>query len=211
MTTAETLAEQLSVSPRTVYRDIRRLEAAGVPVKGEAGVGYALQRDFELPPLTFTHDEIEALVLGTRMVQSWTDEELATAAQQVIEKVERVLPGPLRQVLDNTALFAPATRWAGARGAEIGLFRQAIGLSQKLLIQYARADGAESERIIRPLGLYFWGNKWSLAAWCELRESYRSFRPDRVIRVERLRESFDGSDGITLEACVEAMRKDWDD
>ncbi len=207
LTTGKALAEELGVSTRTVYRDIRDLERSGVPIRGEAGVGYTLHRDFELPPLTFNTQEIEALVLGARMVQAWCDDELAGSARSAMGKVEAVLPPPLRDVLTRIALFAPSWASASRRGKSIGQLRKAITDHRKLHLHYARADGQESERVVRPLALYFWGSKWSLAAWCELRETYRSFRPDRIQALTMLDDTFDGSDGITLDAFLENMRQ----
>jgi len=197
MATGQQLAEVLGVSTRTVYRDIRDLEDSGVPIRGEAGVGYRLERGFELPPLTFTSEEVEGLVLGARIVAAWGDSELAGAVGSAMTKIEAALPEALREVLLETPLFA------GFRGREemtreIGAMRRAIGERRKLRFGYTRADGEQSERSVRPLGLYFWGNKWTLAAWCELRSDYRSFRPDRMQGVSILGEHFDEKDGVSL-------------
>lgn len=206
MTTAEALADELRVSKRTVYRDIADLQRSGIPVRGEAGVGYRLERGFELPPLTFNSEEIEALVIGTRMAEAFGDPELAKAARSAMTKVEAVLPGPLRRVMQETALFAPALPWHARRAEGLQVLRQATTERRKLRIAYTRGDGEESERTLRPLGLYFWGRSWSLAAWCELRDDYRNFRPDRMQEVDLLDERFDGHDGISLQGFVAAMR-----
>jgi predicted DNA-binding transcriptional regulator YafY len=206
MTTAELLAEELRVSKRTVYRDIADLQRSGIPVRGEAGVGYRLERGFELPPLTFNSEEIEALVIGARMVEAFGDPELAKSARSAMTKVEAVLPGPLRRVLQDTALFAPAMPWHARRAEGLQQLRRATTERRKLSFDYVRADGVPSVRTVRPLGLYFWGNAWSLAAWCELREQYRNFRPDRMARVELLTDRFDGSDGIDLAGFAANMR-----
>lgn len=181
--TAAQLAEELEVSVRTVYRDIADLGASGVPVRGEAGVGYTLDRGFELPPMTFSAGEIEALVLGARIVEAWADPALAEAARSVLHKVESVLPESLRGVLQSTALFAPGGRWTASRAVWLAEVREGIAGHRLLTFDYVRADGESSRRTVRPLGLYFWGNKWSLAAWCELRQAYRNFRPDRMAEV----------------------------
>ena len=200
--TGAELAVELGVSKRTVYRDIRDLEASGVPIRGEAGVGYQLQGGFELPPLTFNADEIEALVLGGRIVQAWGGDELASAAASAMTKVEAVLPEPLRRVLLNTALFAPGRPAATAMAGDMGSLRRAISEHRRIRFGYTREDGDQSQRSVRPLGLYFWGTKWTLATWCELRGDYRSFRPDRMRSVELLEEVFDDSDGISLSAFL---------
>jgi len=206
MTTAEALAGELRVSKRTVYRDIADLQRSGIPVRGEAGVGYRLERGFELPPLTFNSEEIEALVIGMRMVEAFGDEELAKATRSAMTKIQAVLPEPLRRVIEDTALFAPSLPWHTVRTQGLQQIRRATNDRVKVDVSYVRADGQTSERVLRPLGLYFWGRSWSLAAWCELRQAYRNFRPDRMSRITILDESFDGSDGIDLDGFVAAMR-----
>ncbi len=205
--TAATLAEELEVSVRTVYRDVRDLELSGVPIEGEAGVGYRLARGYELPPMTFTPDELESLVLGVRMVRAWSDPELATAAASALEKVEAVLPRPLRQLLGNTALFAPGRPWRDPP-SHLGILRRAIARHRKVAFHYQRADGQSSQRVVRPLALYCWGSVWSMGAWCEFREDWRIFRPDRMQRVRELAERFDpAADGIDLDAFTTAERE----
>jgi predicted DNA-binding transcriptional regulator YafY len=209
--TASALAAELEISVRTVYRDVQDLQTNGVPIEGEAGVGYRLLKGFELPPLTFREDELSALVLGARMVQAWGDEELASAARHVLTKIEAVLPATLREVLLRTALFAPALPAAQAGQSELAALRRAISDHRKVRFGYARADGVASERTVRPLGLYFWGNRWSLAAYCELRTDYRNFRPDRMRELATLPDAFDGSDGIDLDAFVRRMQEDMEE
>ncbi|MCB9680476.1 MAG: YafY family transcriptional regulator [Alphaproteobacteria bacterium] len=205
VSTAEELAAELGVSKRTVYRDIRDLEASGVPVEGEAGVGYRLHRGFELPPMTFTPGEIEALVLGARMVEAWGDDELGTAARAVLTKVGAVLPPPLRPVLDDAALFAIPRHWRDTAARGMADLRRAIHQRHKLNITYVDVDGAGTERIIHPLGLYFWGMTWTLAAWCELRGGYRSFRPDRIDALQVSDERYDPDHGPNLAGFLHAM------
>jgi len=196
--TGRHLADELGVSLRTVYRDIRDLEYSGVPIRGEAGVGYRLDRGFELPPLTFSEAELEGLVLGARMVTTWADPELAGAVRSAMTKVEAVLPEGLRRVVLDSALFAPGFPRSQEASRDVDLMRRAISQQRLLGFDYTRADGASSTRSVRPLGLYFWGNKWTLAAWCELRNDYRSFRPDRMRDVVVLDRRFDPDDGIDL-------------
>jgi predicted DNA-binding transcriptional regulator YafY len=197
-TTGRDLADELGVSLRTVYRDIRDLEYSGVPIRGEAGVGYRLDRGFELPPLTFSEAELEGLVLGARMVSTWADPELAGAVRSAMTKVEAVLPEGLRRVVLDSALFAPNFPRTQEMSRDVDLMRRAISQQRLLGFDYTRADGESSTRSVRPLGLYFWGNKWTLAAWCELRGDYRSFRPDRMHDVLVLDRRFDTDDGIDL-------------
>lgn len=203
--TGEQLAAELDVSKRTVYRDMHDLEASGVPIRGEAGVGYQLERGFDLPPLTFSGDELEGLVLGARIVATWGDPELARAVGSAMTKIEAVVPETLRRVFLDTALFAPGFPSAAAMVREIGILRRAISEHRYIHFAYTRADGTRTRRDARPLGLYFWGRKWTLAAWCELRHDYRSFRPDRMEEVVLLDASFDESDGIGLAEFVARM------
>ncbi len=206
LVTAQWLAGELDVSKRTIYRDIRDLEYSGVPIQGEAGVGYQLQRGYELPPLTFNAAEIEALVLGARIVATHGDAEIAQAAKSAMEKVEAVLPPALRAVLTNTALFAPSFGRGQAPDA-LGDIRRAIGRRNKIRFAYTRGDGAESSRTVRPLALYYWRTSWSLAAWCELREAYRNFRPDRMQEFTVLKQTFSDEEGVSLEAFHDQMRE----
>ncbi len=205
--TGDGLARELRVSTRTVYRDVADLQRSGVPIRGEAGVGYRLDRGFELPPLTFTGEELEGLVLGARIVAAWGDPELAGAVGRAMSRIEAALPAGLRRVLLDTALFAPGVPRGSAMANEVAVMRRGISEHRKLHLAYSREDGQESERDVRPLGLYFWGDKWTLAAWCELRSDYRSFRPDRVRRVTLLDERFDPASEINLADFLRRMEE----
>lgn len=197
--TGQELADVLGVSKRTLYRDVQDLQRSGVPIRGEAGVGYRLERGFELPPLTFTSEELEGLALGARIVSAWGDDELAKAVASAISKIEAVIPGGLREALLDAPLFAPGYGRAAYMARYLDLVRHAITARDVVRLRYTREDGEVSEREIRPLGLYFWGNKWTLAAWCELRQDYRSFRPGRMETVERTGRRFDPDAGPNLE------------
>ena len=201
--TAAELAAELEVSQRTVYRDVADLIGTGVPIEGEPGVGYRLLPGFELPPLTFNREEIEALVLGARMVQAWAGGELADAARHAIAKIEAVLPPPLRATLEATALYAPAGM-ASQQLAMAGLdaIRHAVAERKKLEFGYTDQNAASSTRVVRPLGLYFWGSKWSVAAYCELRQDYRNFRPDRMTGLVVRGDSWSPDEGINLAAFL---------
>lgn len=203
LVTAATLAEELSVSVRTVYRDVADLVDGGVPIEGEAGVGYRMAKGWDLPPLTFDREEIEALVVGARMAQANADPALADAARRALVKIEAAIPPPMRRVLLATPLFAPIRRNRDTfRSQALEVLRTAIGQRQKVALSYTRADGAQSTRTIRPVGLYFWGQWWSIAAWCELREGWRSFRLDRTDGLDVLDETYPEDEGTTLEAYV---------
>jgi len=205
LTTAAQLAERLEVSERTVYRDIRDLEQSGVPIVGEAGVGYRLGKDFELPPLMFNVDEVQALVLGARMVESWGDDELRNAAKSAVTKIEAVLPPARRDRVRQTALFALSFRAEPKVRAAVGTLRKAVDGRRKARLRYADKDDAVTERVVLPLGLYFWGSTWTLGAWCELRRDFRNFRLDRIVESQILDDTFELEPPITLEAFVAAM------
>jgi predicted DNA-binding transcriptional regulator YafY len=197
--TAAWLAGELEVSERTVYRDIRDLVLSGVPIEGEAGVGYMLRRGFDLPPLMFTEAEIEAMVLGARVVTSWGDAGLAKAAGEALARVESVLPDRLRARLNGTPLFAPGFHVPAAVVDKLAILRAALDARRKVRLDYTRADGDETERVVRPLGLFFWGYGWSLAAWCELREDFRSFRLDRIRALRPLETRFQDEPGRRIQ------------
>ncbi len=203
--TAHILAEELEVSERTVYRDIRDLVTSGVPIEGEAGVGYVLRRGFDLPPLMFTEAEIEALVLGMRVVSSWADPALAKAAQEAMARVEAALPERLRFRLDATRLYAPGFHVRPLVLARLGEYRKAVEDRRKVWLNYRDAEEAETERVVRPLGLFFWGSTWTLTAWCELRTDFRDFRLDRVVESQVLDDRFQEESGRTLEDFFKAM------
>jgi predicted DNA-binding transcriptional regulator YafY len=172
--------------------------ASGVPIEGEAGVGYALPRGFDLPPLMFQNDEIEALVLGARMVQSWGDPALVRAADSALAKIEAVLPERLRPRVAESALFAPGFHVPARATAHLAALRSAAAGRRKVEIAYARKDGEASARVVCPLGLFFWGTAWSLAAWCELRDDFRNFRLDRIRGLTVLEQPFEERPGRTL-------------
>ena len=155
------------------------------------------------PPADVTDEELEALALGARMAEAWSDKALGEAARSAMEKIESILPRPLQTAIESTALFAPAGPWTRQYAAGLEVLRKAVSERRKVSFQYTRADGTTSTRTIRPLGLYFWGAKWSLAAWCELRESYRSFRPDRMNEPEVLNERFETTNTISLAGFLE--------
>jgi predicted DNA-binding transcriptional regulator YafY len=198
ITTAATLAEKLEISERTVYRDIADLVAAGTPIEGEAGVGYRLNADYDLPPLMFDREEIQALVLGARIVQQFGDAGLARAATSALAKVTAVLPKDLETVLTRATLFATGAPFAGAIDAPLTIARQAMLERRKLHLKYSAQDGRASERVVRPLGAFFWGRTWTLATYCELRQDFRNFRLDRIEHAALLEETFEDEPGRTL-------------
>ncbi len=197
-TTATHLAERLGVSARTVYRDIRDLILAGTPIDGEAGVGYRIRPGYDLPPLMFDRDEIQALVLGARIVRQFGDPALARASDAILGKVAAIVPKDLAPLVAETRLFVPSTIGAGKSADALTLAREALIARRKVELSYAKADGAATTRTVRPLGIFFWGRIWTLAAWCELRQDFRSFRLDRVVASTLLDETFEDEAGKTL-------------
>lgn len=197
--TARSLAEALEVSERTVYRDVRDLVLSGVPILGEAGVGSALPRGYDLPPLMFNEEEIEALVLGARVVQSWADKDLARAAGEALAKIESVLPPQLRDRLLGATIFAPG--FGVPRSASLNLLELRTAMKERRKIRFAHVDksGQQSARTLWPLGLFFWGKSWSVAGYCELREGFRNFRSDWMRTLEILPENFERIEGKRLE------------
>jgi predicted DNA-binding transcriptional regulator YafY len=186
LVTARRLAERLEVSERTIYRDIADLQASGVPIDGEAGVGYLLRAGFDLPPLMFSEAEIEAVAFGLRMAAAWGGARVAAAANEALVKVEAVLPERLAKTLSDTKLYAvPAFALTDQDRTRLDEVHAAINGRWRLAVVYDDQDGGRSERVIRPLALYYWGRVWTLAAWCELRSDFRSFRPDRFVSLAR--------------------------
>jgi predicted DNA-binding transcriptional regulator YafY len=203
VTTAAQIASKLEVSERTVYRDIRDLVLAGTPIDGEAGVGYRIRPGYDLPPLMFDRDEIQALVLGVRMVRQFGDPVLARASDAILAKVAAVLPPDLEPLLAGTKLFVPTI--VGGKGSADGLAiaREALVSRRRLRFRYANERGDASERTVRPLAVFFWGRTWTLAAWCEMRIGFRNFRVDRI-REPALGDPFEEEPGRTLRDLLEA-------
>jgi predicted DNA-binding transcriptional regulator YafY len=195
---ARDLSAALEVSERTIYRDIQDLVASGVPIEGEAGVGYVLKAGFDLPPLMFKEQEIEALVLGARIVASWADPELAAAASDVIAKVQAVIPDRLRDYMANTALLAPPHHYMEPISFDVAELRRALRNQLKVRFSYRDAQAEASERTVRPLCLAYYGPVWLLSAWCELRDDFRTFRLDRIDAFAVTAERFRQEPGRTL-------------
>lgn len=176
-----TLAEATGVSLRTLYRDIELLKAEGAHIDGEAGVGYVLRPGFMLPPLMFSEEEIEALVLGSRWVHQRADRALADAAANVLAKIGAVLPKDLRETLDESGLLIGPGDPIAAGDAQLPKIRQAIRTERKIGLSYRDNNGADSKRTIWPFALSFFEKVRVVVAWCELREDYRHFRTDRIV------------------------------
>ena len=185
LTTARALSERLEVSERTIYRDIADLIGSGVPVEGEAGVGYIMREGFDLPPLMFSRDEIVALVAGARLVRAWGGAAMAEAAEEALVKIGAVLPEPEQDRAARVQVHAFQTgALDDATRTRLDRLERAADTRTRLAIAYRTEDGTDSERTIRPLGLWFWGKVWTLVAWCELRTDFRMFRVDRIGEME---------------------------
>lgn len=205
ISTAARLAKELGISERTLYRDIADLMASGVPIESEAGVGYSLPRHFELPPFMFTADEGEALLLGARIVAAWGDPSLRQAAEGLVRKVEGALPPGRRKSLTDLPFLVPDFHVPPETARFLGELRQGLREHRRVRVAYTRADGTASDRVLQPLGVIFWGYRWHLAAWCELREALRTFRVDRIREVELL-DPFEPVPGRGLEDYLGKVR-----
>ncbi|MDF2235500.1 YafY family protein [Albimonas sp. CAU 1670] len=188
--TGRQLAEALEVSLRTVYRDVADLQAQGVPISGEAGVGYRLSPDFDLPPLMFDRHEVLALLVGGRLVQAVTDPALAAAARSAEAKIRAILDDRLLAEADALPYRAPVIPSDDAMRLRHQAIREACEARLKLHLDYRDAAGEASSRIVWPLGLIAWTGRWTLLAWCETREAYRNFRFDRIEAMRTLTEVF---------------------
>ena len=179
------LAEKLHISLRTLYRDIATLQAQGASIVGEPGLGYVLRPGFILPPLMFSEEEIEALVLGSRWVARRADKKLQLAATHALAKISAVLTDELRHQLDISGLLIGPTKTASAKDTneDEALIRHAIRKEYKLQMTYVDVKNDPSERLIWPIALGFFEEMHVIVAWCELREDFRHFRTDRIVKL----------------------------
>jgi len=198
LTTAAFLAERLEVSERTIYRDVADLQHQGVPIEGEAGVGYRFGTGFELPPLMFSAGEAQALVAATRLAQAWLDPALARDAEQALGKILSILPRQTRAAAESLALYAPSFSVDPAVQQPLQTLREAVQARHAVTLAYQDAAGQVSQRRVRPLGCFFWGKVWTLAAWCETRQAFRSFRLDRIGTLQVHDQVFRDEAGKTL-------------
>jgi len=198
LSTAAWLAAKLEVSARTVYRDVADLQAQGVPIDGEAGVGYRMRAGFDLPPLMFTEDEAKALVAAVRLAQPRLDVALARHADDALSKILAVLPAAARAAAESLAVYAPSIAPDDPTRQRLEVLRVATEARHKLHLVYRDVHGRRSERSVRPLGCFYWGSVWTLAAWCEARDGFRSFRVDRIDELQVSDERFRDEAGMTL-------------
>ncbi|HLF21424.1 MAG TPA: YafY family protein [Aestuariivirga sp.] len=179
--TGEAMARELEVSLRTVYRDIAALGLEGVPVRGEAGIGYVLEEGYDLPPLMFTADELEAVMLGLRWVARRGDRDLSRAAQDTVAKIGAILPNRLKPFLFDAGLVLPPYTKLTEDRIDVAHFRSAIREARKVEIAYRSEDGRETQRTIWPIAIAYFDAQRLVAAWCELRSDFRTFRTDRML------------------------------
>lgn len=197
--TAGALAERLEVSQRTIYRDIQDLVGTGVPIEGEAGIGYCLRRGYQVPPMMFDEEELQALAFGAEVARTWGDQAMGEAADRILNKIDAVLPLRLRPKLALSRMFVPDFHVPEFVTELLGQARLAINERRRLFIDYRDVSERPSERIVWPLGLGYWGRSWTLGAWCELRQDFRTFRIDRIQSVRMLDSPIPDIPGRSLE------------
>ncbi len=204
--TADKIASELDVSVRTIYRYIDDLSASGIPIYGTTGVGYQLDKDFELPPLNLSEKELESLLLGMKMVTAWSGIELSGAAKSLTAKIQVVLP---KDMIDDYSdvVFAPDFVHNKQQKRLWEDIHHAIKKLNPIKIHYNSLDEVNSERILYPLGLVYWGSKWTLASWCTKRQDFRSFRIDRILESNVLKDSFDLTERVNLHAFLATTKK----
>lgn len=194
--TAEALAEELEVSKRTIYRDIQALQAMRTPIDGEAGVGYMMRSGYDLPAINFNANELDAIAVGLKLLARTGDHSLQQAAKSVANKIRPVCQEEEALVVSDWGVEMPA-------GIDLAQLRAAIRQEQKLCIHYRDGEGADSERCILPIAMVYYIEVVVLVAWCELREDFRHFRVDRIVRSELLEECF--------KARSNQLRREWQD
>ena len=210
--TAKILAERLEVSERTIYRDIADLQGSGVPIEGEAGIGYLMRGGYDLPPLMFSREEVTALIVGARMVGAWGGAKMALAADTALAKIDSVLPDDMKGQAQATPIFAFDHQVPELQKERFDLINSATIDKLVLEIAYKTPEGTISTRQIEPLGLYYWGRTWTLASWCRLRDDFRSFRLDRIEQLQATGEKSKPIKGRTLRdyLLIHSRDDDWE-
>lgn len=201
--TAKALAEKLGVSERTIYRYIDDLSLSGIPVYGEAGVGYQLSEGFELPPLQLTQQELEALIVGVNMVSSWTGKNLGQASYSLLSKIEAVLPKHLYETANERPVRIPSEHTHQLDFKHWEIIHNAIKNKQWLAMNYLSLSDTLSTRVIFPLGLFYWGGKWTFGSWCSLRGAYRDFRVDCIQSISNTQATVTLPEFVTLNDYIE--------
>ena len=209
--TAQRLAEEFEICTRTVYRDIQDLVSTGVPIYGEAGVGYLIDKKYHLPPVTFDGDELEAISLGISMVRQWTDDRFAEKAVSAFEKIQAVVPANMLSELEQITTFTLPSRYQIPWQVSFSEIRESIRTCHKLALSYHDLKDQTTERTVRPLGLIFFSPVWLLVAWCEKRTDFRSFRLDRITELVVTDNVFVQDKDKSLAAYIERHRNEYRD
>ncbi|UTW04935.1 YafY family transcriptional regulator [Amphritea atlantica] len=206
--TAKHLAEKLLVSERTIYRYIDDLSLSGIPIYGEPGVGYRLSEGFELPPIQLSSGELEALITGVSFTASLTGKHLATSAHSLLSKIEAVLPKASKLIPDEDRVVrVPASHRDSEAYQVWGKAHSAIVKKCWLKIGYNSLSEIVTSRTVFPLGLFYWGGRWTLGSWCDLRGDYRDFRVDRITKLDLCEHATPLPEGVSLSAYIESKNK----
>lgn len=206
--TAAMLAQHLEVNIRTVYRDIATLQARRIPIEGASGIGYVLRRGFDLPPLMFTADEIDAIAVGARLVRRLRDPGLQEAADAVLSKIATILPGALRPGVVSAPFHVSDGSAETPEGIDLSDVRRAIRETRKMRITYADVKGQRSHRTIWPIAMAYYVDVTVIGAWCELRADYRHFRVERIVTSSLLDETFSAGGGELMEGWFALQRRE---
>ena len=196
--TARMLADRLEVSERTIYRDIADLQGSGVPIDGEAGIGYMMREGYDLPPIMFSREEVSALIVGARMVGAWSGARMALAAETALSKIDNILPDDMRGMAQTTPVFAYDLHMPDFLKRRLDDLNAAIANRTVLELIYEAPEREQTRREIEPVGLNYWGKTWTVAAWCRLREDFRTFRIDRIQSMAETGEQAKPVKGRTL-------------
>lgn len=200
--TANTLADTFEVSLRTIYRDVQSLIDSGVPIRGEAGIGYVIDKQYHLPPIMFDTDEVEAIALGIGMVANWTDDEFAMKAQSACAKIQATLPAPLINELHQITTFSAPSHYKIPWEVSFTQVRECIRHKTKVQFRYLDLKQESSIRTIWPLALISFSPVWLVAGWCELRQSFRNFRLDRISDFIPLESRYENDSQRNLQAYL---------
>jgi predicted DNA-binding transcriptional regulator YafY len=207
----QVMAEEVEVSLRTLYRDIADLITDGVPIRGEAGIGYVLGEGYDVPPLMFNADELEAIMLGLRWVARRGDSDLSRAAQDTSAKIGAVLPQAMKPFLFDSGLLAPPVYAKIADTVDVASLRQAVREQRKVELVYRDENGKDTERVVWPIGIAYFDAQRLVIAWCELRQDFRSFRTDRMTKATVSKDKYQERRKVLLKRWGEKRALDGGD
>lgn len=208
--TAQRLANEFNICTRTVYRDLHDLMDSGVPIYGEAGAGYIIDKTYHLPPVTFDADELEAIALGINMVRNWTDDNFTLKANSAFEKIQAVLSENLLNELQQITTFSIPSKYKVPWKVSFSDVREAIRAKRKLTIGYIDLKDKTTQRTVRPLALFFFSPVWVLASWCEKRKDFRNFRLDRIQTLQISDRPFKDEKDKNLKTYIKIQREDYE-